>query len=195
MKWLLWIASIACVINLGALAWMYVRAQDASAAVIAQQTAEREALEAKQITAALQMDATRLRAEAEKATQDNVTLKRALARAKEALPDAHVTSVAAASTGVVAAETPVALGTRLDLRVSEITVRSEAGTLAMVGSAEVWRLDPPPETLVARGELRGRYVVEALPPPVQKGWPTWAVVGAGIAGVIVGGAVSYQLTR
>lgn len=90
-------------------------------------------------------------------------------------------------------------GATLDVRVTEARVASESGAQALIGRAEVWRLDPPPETRVAEGPLRAdlsswRAAEVGVPAPPRR--PRWAVsgdVGLSIDGPVYAAAVERRL--
>jgi multidrug efflux pump subunit AcrA (membrane-fusion protein) len=126
-----------------------------------------------------------------------------LERAKRALRGARTTTVERTSTGPIAVDAPPSLsplpppcllsaGDAVDLRVREVTLESAAGTVALVGVAEAWRVSPPPDLLLARGELHGSYLVApVVAPATATAWP-WYVheaIGLGLGAVLVTAAV------
>jgi hypothetical protein len=196
MKVAPWILLTIAIVALGGALWYAQRLrEDRAAALLAQHDAELELLDEQDVTAAMRADSERLDRELREALEGNRTLRDMLARARKAMPTARVTTVERTCTGSTPALIPLWTGDDLDLRVSEITTESDAGTVALVGTAEVWKIAPPPEVLVARGELHGTYVLEPPPDPPEAGLPTWATVVVGGLSFVAGGAIMYRVMR
>lgn len=160
------------------------RAADLASALEAQHDAEEKALDEANVSAATLADRDRMAQELDAAVAGNEELRQALERAQRAIPKARVVEVEHTSTGPTPAAVDVHQGDSIDLRVSEIELKTEAGTVAAVGTAEVVLV--PSEVVVARAELRGSYLLEPPAPPPDSGWPTWAVAVAGVAGAAAG---------
>jgi hypothetical protein len=150
---------------------------------------EVELLRVQNVIAATTADRARMAQELDAATKANTMLGLELKRAQKAVQDSRVTSVERTSTGPTEAKVDVLAGQRVDLRVSEITTETHARTVALIGTAEAWLLDPPPERLLARAELHGTLVLESPPAPKTQLLPWWAHeligVGAGAAGMLL----------
>lgn len=90
-------------------------------------------------------------------------------------------------------------GAVLDVRVTEARVQSDAGAQALVGRAEVWRLDPPPETRIAEGPLRADLsswrAAEggSVDRPRRTRWAVSGEAGLSIDGPVYAGAVERRV--
>jgi hypothetical protein len=86
----------------------------------------------------------------------------------------------------------VAPGDSLAIRVGEVVARTEAGNRIVLGSAQLWRLTPAPETrLLAAPWSAPLTEASVVVEPESATWPTWRD-GLEIGlGVLAGGALVY----
>lgn len=153
---------------------------------------------------AQQAGAAALRAEVARVTADNAGLSSALGAALAAARRVRIERVVSVSTGPVVASGKVPLGRpclvdigdEIDVRASEVQLRSEAGNMMIVGSLSAVRVRPEPVSTIATGVLSAemaRVLETPPPPPPERGWSTSLVLVVGasafIAGAVAGVAI------
>ncbi len=190
-----WLAAAIVLGAIGATAYIaYMRGQQSVEAMERARAAEAELLEADDLLVAAQVRREVLESDTKRLAGENLSLVGALARARRIAPTARARATLEASTGpvVVAGTAPCLLapGDELDLRIGAVTLRTEAGNDVFVAGVEAWRVLPPPDTLLAMGELRGQYLREEPEPSPERGLslPWWASIVAGLVG-FAGGVV------
>jgi hypothetical protein len=141
-----------------------------------------------QIVAAPVVD---LQPELDKLTDENTTLRTALADARKLVPGAKIDQVehaqtapqvvtAAPEAGAVQGRCVVDQGDKLELRVDQVELRTRAGNVVLVGSASAWRTDPPPEVQLVAGKFE--QTATTLSDLATKQAPSWGFGVAEFAG-------------
>lgn len=168
--------------------WGQARQAEADAAREQAKAADKSALLQAGLVVASEATAKQLETKVGELTEGNAALASELSRLRRAAPDSRVTTVEDTHTGPVAAEVAVHRGAEIDLRVSEITTETRSGVVALAGTAEAWLM---PDTLIARRELHGTYLVETSAPPAC---PTpWGALAATCAACGGAGAIAGAL--
>ena len=179
--------------------------------------AEAAKLEARGAEVEIPEDVKQLVAEAAMLEAANADFRAAAHASETAAPSAAVIKIVKASTGPLQCASPtprvvtvaagpsttdkplpcltcvISPGERPEIKVTEAERRTEAGNVLLVGAAEVdvegvRRFGGPFSAALTE-------VHELEPATVKTGWPMWALVGVGVAGVLVGGAAVVAVRR
>jgi hypothetical protein len=82
----------------------------------------------------------------------------------------------------------LAVGDAVELRANAAALRTPAGNLVVVGTAEAWRLQPAPAARLFGGPLK--LDISALPPPSSLGWGVGLMASASRSGWAAGPMLS-----
>jgi hypothetical protein len=176
-----------------ALGWTVARG-DAAAAVERERAraAEEELLETKDLVVAHQVAREVVEADRDRLAGRIPELEAGLAHLQAAAPRSRVVSVEEMSTGPIKVTAPrppdppdappivtaLAVSDQVKLRVGRVGVETEKGNLVLIAAAQAVRIYPPPEEVLASGELRGRSDVAAQPRCESGGAPWWSLAAA-----------------
>lgn len=170
--------------------------------------AESEHLRAEGLTVEVQATKAALRSSVAALTAKDDLLAKALADARRAAPDAQPVEALEVSTGHVAAQgtprqaPPAAAGTPpaacllgdgdpAEIRVRQVTLRTDKGNAILVGTAEAWRLSPGEPARIVRGAFSAPLSSAAeLAPPPPLGWAFGVSAACSASGCAFGPAVS-----
>jgi len=123
---------------------------------------------------------------------ENLDLRVAIQKAKQAAPDAKVTQVEHAQIAptIVTAAPEVATpstrcvvsdGDKLELKIDQVELQTKAGNIVLVGSASAWRTDPPPAEQLVTGKFEQSTTTISGIDTIPKKLPGW---GYGVAGFV-----------
>jgi len=173
--------------------------------------AEGELLEQHGITVELLVRADQAEARERAAVAALPVLREAIVRARAAAPGSRVVEVVEGRSRPLVAggeprapeppDTPappclVALGDRLELRSSGVTLQYRAGSRVRVVAGEAWRVDPGPPTRIVAGELVvSSAAVEVSRLPALARWGFGGAVFGGPSGLAYGVSVAAPPLR
>ena len=203
-----WLLVLALVVggSLGALvAYGWRQRLDAEAA--ARKAADAERLRLAGLVVVAERTREDLEAKLAELLERDAVLERELARARRASRGLEVVASVEAQTApapAVGEPRPpevgeglcsaclVAPGDELQIRVGEVVARTEAGNRIVLGSAQLWRLTPAPESRLLAAPFSAPLTeASVIAEPESATWPTWRD-GLEIGlGVLAGGALVY----
>lgn len=146
--------------------------------------------------------------------ENNASLEAALSEARTAAPDAKPVRAARLDTGPLAVaakpEAPrvpraapavakpcaLAVEDAVSIEVDTVDLETKAGNTLVVGTASVFRVDPPPKELLASGRFQAPLSrSEALAPPSEPRWGVAALAFCGAPGCAFGGGPMFPPVR